>query len=581
MIYVSLSDEDTINPDPKEPQNRRDYGNFPFLRNPASIFTPSASISLTDDNSTYFAARPAAFGPLLPSNGLSGQIWIGSGFGDNTVVPRRIKTVEGELGCSDLPGWADFERQARTDENNFEAPALHRARPLVEYDQKDEATDDHFCLVSKYTEGKIAEVSGRTFIEEAAAINGKIVLLSRGGCGFSDKVTWAQRRGAMAVIVGDNLRGGPLVRMSAHGDSSNITIPSLFTSHTTAHLLSSLMPAGLGADVRRTDTDEDDDDDDDDTRDRGHHFWDDDPDTYNFREGLWVTLSPTDMSASPFFNTLFVLVISPLFTLAIVYSMLLLRSRIRRRRWRAPKSVVEQLPVHVYHALSRASSGNGVPQAETAPPSVNTPLLASSQPTDIVRPDGTPGEAGIGASLPSSSQYGSLEISAINEREKNEAGLAEWKRKYKGRQTECVICLEEYVDGVSKVMSLPCAHEFHEACITPWLITRRRTCPICKGDVVRQLGRVDRPSNVADDMTEEELQAQTTESVNDSAAASRPIMPADMPLRTDDDIDLERGHEQNEDEHRESSWFRRGLDYFGVGHGSHDQSRPPSSTTHE
>merc|ERR1712070_947178 len=69
------------------------------------------------------------------------------------------------------------------------------------------------------------------------------------------------------------------------------------------------------------------------------------------------------------------------------------------------------------------------------------------------------------------------------------AGLAEWRRRYGGRQRECVVCLEEYVDGVSRVMSLPCGHEFHEGCITPWLTTRRRTCPICKGDVVRSLAR--------------------------------------------------------------------------------------------
>ena len=33
------------------------------------------------------------------------------------------------------------------------------------------------------------------------------------------------------------------------------------------------------------------------------------------------------------------------------------------------------------------------------------------------------------------------------------------------RQVECVVCLEEYVDGVSRVMSLPCGHEFHADCM--------------------------------------------------------------------------------------------------------------------
>jgi hypothetical protein len=49
--------------------------------------------------------------------------------------------------------------------------------------------------------------------------------------------------------------------------------------------------------------------------------------------------------------------------------------------------------------------------------------------------------------------------------EKRESGLAEWRRRYGGRQKECVVCLEEYIDGVSRVMSLPCGHEFHSECM--------------------------------------------------------------------------------------------------------------------
>ena len=41
---------------------------------------------------------------------------------------------------------------------------------------------------------------------------------------------------------------------------------------------------------------------------------------------------------------------------------------------------------------------------------------------------------------------------------------SQWK-KYMGRQVECVVCLEEYIDGVSQVMSLPCGHEFHAECM--------------------------------------------------------------------------------------------------------------------
>ena len=58
----------------------------------------------------------------------------------------------------------------------------------------------------------------------------------------------------------------------------------------------------------------------------------------------------------------------------------------------------------------------------------------------------------------SASSFGSLA-------EKRDAALAEWRRKYGGRQRECVVCLEEYFDGVSKVMGLPCGHEFHADCM--------------------------------------------------------------------------------------------------------------------
>lgn len=50
-----------------------------------------------------------------------------------------------------------------------------------------------------------------------ARVYGKIALLPRGGCGFYEKIMWAQRRGALAVIVGDNVGGRGLVTMYAKG----------------------------------------------------------------------------------------------------------------------------------------------------------------------------------------------------------------------------------------------------------------------------------------------------------------------------------------------------------------------------
>jgi hypothetical protein len=60
-------------------------------------------------------------------------------------------------------------------------------------------------------------------LQQSAEMEGKIVLVTRGGCGFLDKVLWAQRRGGVALIVGDYKRSGSglgsagLVTMYAKG----------------------------------------------------------------------------------------------------------------------------------------------------------------------------------------------------------------------------------------------------------------------------------------------------------------------------------------------------------------------------
>jgi len=263
-------------------------------------------------------------------------------------------------------------------------------------------------------------------------------------------------------------------------------------------------------------------------------------------EGLWVTLTPTTMSSSPFFDTLLVLVVSPLVTLTIVYAMLLLRSRIRRRRWRAPKSVVDRLPVRTYHTIASEASTTSMATPNASSPT--TPLLQPaprripSRSSSRSRPRSrTTSE--VPAQGASSSLLGEHSASPATV-EKREAGLAEWRRKYGGRQRECVVCLEEYVDGVSRVMSLPCGHEFHVECITPWLTTRRRTCPICKGDVVRsmQRGNLSRQNSFEERSSvhsaaelnaedEDEMQARAATTRNDSPSAALPM----------DEGDLERG----------------------------------------
>jgi len=48
--------------------------------------------------------------------------------------------------------------------------------------------------------------------------------------------------------------------------------------------------------------------------------------------------------------------------------------------------------------------------------------------------------------------------------------------------SECTICLEEK-KFPSKVKVLQCGHEYHDPCITPWLVSHG-TCPLCKYNVL-------------------------------------------------------------------------------------------------
>ena len=50
-----------------------------------------------------------------------------------------------------------------------------------------------------------------------------------------------------------------------------------------------------------------------------------------------------------------------------------------------------------------------------------------------------------------------------------------------GDEATCVICQMEYEEG-DKLVILPCAHTFHEACVARWL-EDKPTCPVCMRDV--------------------------------------------------------------------------------------------------
>ena len=728
-------------------------GTFLSFHSPSSLFPPSAIISLTDDNSTFFLARPAAFGPVLPGNGLSGQLWVGRGFAedgdDQDSYPGGLKPrVERELGCSDGPPVSWQPSKARKAPSAWDGTDDHLHQPVPDSDGPKSSGPGQLSQresdPASHQPPTHADIQS---LQEGAEVSGKVVLLGRGGCGFFEKVMWVQRRGGVALIVGDHTKGRGLVTMYARDDTSNVSIPSIFTSYTTAQLLSSLVPGsghslraspGLANPERKLSPEEEDEEEkngkpeldrptftpaadmsiakpssrpagkvaqgqrhgtadgvanrsnehvgwfrrvfsgiihpptsplppalEGDSRRppssgqldwvvvrdgigsnrpsstgsvstaqktaKGHagkstgpsdggtgstapkddfviglHDWRDpdlvghdddlspqpttsrfssstvkavataasshggkhppaggngaiitpgsgqytDPQTKNKsggdsqssntghavdrhqpderdthhskswlgripwsgtdqrrdkdgdghqgstdapgrgsappakqnpgklfegrgnldgrHEGLWVTLTPTSTSSSPFVDTLLVLVVSPLITLTVVYALLLLRLRIRRRRWRAPKSVVERLPVRTYHTVSSASTLDGVSrQASAGATSPTTPLLHSrsipaSRP--MIRSQ-TTSDVSDRLDMARTWPVGAHDASAMHNQPRPQGTIVDANHRYRGRQVECVVCLEEYVDGISKVMSLPCGHEFHAECM--------------------------------------------------------------------------------------------------------------------
>lgn len=49
----------------------------------------------------------------------------------------------------------------------------------------------------------------------------------------------------------------------------------------------------------------------------------------------------------------------------------------------------------------------------------------------------------------------------------------------KDDQKWCCVCLSRLDEGEDRRL-LPCLHEFHRECVDRWLITCRKTCPLCR-----------------------------------------------------------------------------------------------------
>lgn len=68
----------------------------------------------------------------------------------------------------------------------------------------------------------------------------------------------------------------------------------------------------------------------------------------------------------------------------------------------------------------------------------------------------------------------------------------------------CAVCLDEFRNN-QLVRTLPCDHEFHCECVDRWLLAKR-TCPLCKGNIIERLSCSNAGSYVSETLENERVQ---------------------------------------------------------------------------
>ncbi|TPX72194.1 hypothetical protein SpCBS45565_g00441 [Spizellomyces sp. 'palustris'] len=146
----------------------------------------------------------------------------------------------------------------------------------------------------------------------APGLSNWIALVQRGQCGFVDKVRAMQASGAKSVVVGDHTPHSGLITMFATGNTSDITVPSVFVSLLDYEELQ-----------REANT------------------------QYGYGPGVEVLLIPNDLDV-PLLEIIIVTVVSPAAVMICMYIMWSYRQYLRRQQELAPMRLVLNLPTRVY-----------------------------------------------------------------------------------------------------------------------------------------------------------------------------------------------------------------------------------------
>lgn len=298
--------------------------------------------------------------------------------------------------------------------------------------------------------------------------NNTIVINERGGCSFYDKILNFQEKGAKAIFIGNDQYKKGLLTMFSKNIPVEITVPSVFVTKETLNELSKLISASSNNTIP-------------------------------------IAIF-TGQTPSPLLDALLTLVFSPPIALLALYIIIKLRRSHKKNLEKAPKQIVNKLPLYVYNVdylipinefekkrdyyLGGFNSSNELELTDSKLPLALKPKTAHGFLGNFIekhflskklasKSNGLPSIESSTAStnntpqLPLHTVQRHLSIEELNQYQIN----------------QCSICLSEFRKLKSKVVLLPCNHYFHHKCCLNWLCNYKKLCPICKHDITQKVKR--------------------------------------------------------------------------------------------
>lgn len=323
-----------------------------------------------------------------------------------------------------------------------------------------------------------------------------IALVERGSCSFIDKVRYAQKLGASAVIVGDSHQSSSksfshtpfwanpvffqhssatgnfgfnsgLLTMYAPGDTSDVLIPSVFVARDSyLSLRQDWKEFGLSDQLV------------------------DRPVEHGQMQSLEVIMSKDELWTWPFFDLVIILLFLP--SILTIVTLLLHRISLfrKRRADRAPRELVNRLPSVIWAKdmekgipLFRGSNHHSSPQDTRSTFSIWISKFGNC--LQLIQPRLQPI-----VFLHTRSEHTPLLASSSSE--PVEPVLKKQQHKVFFSQRECALCLSDFEVG-DLIRILPCGHCFHQChledqCmgIDCWLLKSKKFCPICRMSIIEE-----------------------------------------------------------------------------------------------